>query len=82
MNKLLSVALAATVAVIGVSSAQARDDHRRPGGHHGHHRPNGRPVVVAPGALVIGHYYGGHGYWDGRRYWGHRDRRHGGWRYR
>ncbi len=30
----------------------------------------------------IGVYYGGRGWWDGHRYWGHRDRWHGGWRYR
>jgi hypothetical protein len=34
------------------------------------------------GPLVIGTYYHGRGYWDGHRYWQHRDRWHGGWRYR
>ena len=37
------------------------------------------PVVVAP---QIGVFYGGRGYWDGHRYWMHRDRWHDGWRYR
>jgi hypothetical protein len=40
-------------------------------------------VIAGPGgALVIGTYYPRRGYWDGRRYWAHRDRWHGGWRYR
>jgi len=30
----------------------------------------------------IGVFYGGRGWWDGHRYWGHRERFHGGWRYR
>ena len=30
----------------------------------------------------IGIFYAGHGWWDGHRYWGHRYRFHGGWRYR
>jgi hypothetical protein len=34
------------------------------------------------GPLVIGNFYHGRGYWDGHRYWGHRERWHGGWRYR
>jgi hypothetical protein len=32
--------------------------------------------------MVIGTYYPHQGYWDGHRYWQHRDRWHGGWRYR
>ena len=84
MNRLLAVTLAAGVALAGVSSADARDGCG-PGGHRGprgHCRPNnGGPVVVAP-ALVIGQYYGRRGYWDGQRYWQHRERWHGGWRYR
>ena len=86
MNRIVAIALAASVAAIGVSSAEARDGCG-PGGHrgpYGHCRPNGGPgpVVVAPGALVVGQYYGGRGYWDGQRYWHHRERWHGGWRYR
>jgi hypothetical protein len=30
----------------------------------------------------IGVFYGGRGWWDGHRYWAHRDRWHGHWRYR
>ena len=30
----------------------------------------------------IGVFYTGRGWWDGHRYWGHRYRWHGGWRYR
>jgi hypothetical protein len=40
-----------------------------------------RPGVVVGGPR-IGVFYGGRGWWDGHRYWGHRDRWHGGWRYR
>lgn len=84
MNRLVAVALAASIAVVGVSSAQARQGCG-PGGHrgpYGHCRPNRRPVVVAPGVLVVGRYYHGRGYWDGHRYWHRRERWHGGWRYR
>ncbi len=46
-------------------------------------RPNGGgPVVVVPGGLAVGVFYPGRGYWDGNRYWGHRYRWNGGWRYR
>jgi hypothetical protein len=52
------------------------------GGHHGcwHHRHCGGPVVVV--GPRVGVFYAGRGYWDGHRYWGHRDRWHGHWRYR
>jgi hypothetical protein len=85
MNKIIMAALAATVAVGGISAAQAADGCG-PGGHRGYHgncRPNrgGDAVVVAPG-LVVGTYYHGHGYWDGHRYYQHRERWHNGWRYR
>jgi hypothetical protein len=88
MKALLAVALAAT-AVTAASSAYAADGCGR--GYHrgpmGHCRPNnwrGGPgvVAVAPGGLVVDQWYGGRGYWDGHRYWMHRDRWHGGWRYR
>jgi hypothetical protein len=39
-----------------------------------------RGVVVA--GPRIGVFYGGRGWWDGHRYWGHRYHWHGGWRYR
>ncbi len=83
MNKLLAVALAATVTIAGASAASARDGcgrgaHRGPAGHC---RPN-----VGPGYAqrpVIGVFYPGRGYWYNNRYYQHRYRHHrGGWRYR
>jgi hypothetical protein len=85
MKRIFAVALAAGVAFAAMSPAQARQGcgpgfHRGP---YGHCRPNRGPgvVAVAPG-LVVGNFYGGRGYWDGRRYWQHRYRRHNGWGYR
>ncbi len=83
MKKFVLAAVCAGAALVAVSSASAeggcgRGFHRGP---YGGCRPNGGAVFVAPG-LAIGTFYPGHGYWDGRRYWGHRDRWHGGWRYR
>lgn len=85
IKTVLLAALAAT-AVTAVSPAEAAQGcgpgfHRGP---YGHCRPNGGPgpVVVAPGGLIVDRYYEGRGYWDGHRYWRHRDRWHGGWRYR
>jgi hypothetical protein len=84
-RKLLLAALAIGAAVTAISPADARGGcglgyHRGP---YGGCRPNlgHGPVVVGP-APAIGVYYGGRGYWDGHRYWGHRYRWHGGWRYR
>jgi hypothetical protein len=37
--------------------------------------------VVAP-AFVVGNFYPGRGWWDGHSWYQHRDRWHGGWRYR
>jgi hypothetical protein len=83
MRKILTTALLVSAALGATSAAQAADGcgrgfHRGPWGHC---RPNGYagPVVVGP---QIGVFYGGRGYWDGHRYWMHRDRWHGGWRYR
>jgi len=47
---------------------------RHPGACHG-----AGYVVVGP---RVGVFYHGRGWWDGHRYWGHRYRWHGGWRYR
>ncbi|HWA89319.1 MAG TPA: hypothetical protein VG889_04745 [Rhizomicrobium sp.] len=44
--------------------------------HRGYYGP---AVVAGP---RIGVFYTGRGWWDGHRYWGHRYRWHGGWRYR
>ena len=68
------VATAATLALAPAAEARqgcGRDGHRGPYGQ-GYRGPT----------LVVGNFYAGHGYWDGRRYWQHRDRFHGGWRYR
>jgi hypothetical protein len=86
MKRAIALILAAGVACSAVSAADAREGcgpgaHRGP---YGHCRPNGfdpRPVAIAPG-LVIGNFYTGRGYWDGHRYWAHRDRFHRDWRYR
>ena len=82
--KMFALALAAGVAVAAASSADAsqgcgRGFHRGP---YGHCRPNRGPVMVAPGTLIVGNYYARRGYWDGHRYWPHRERWHNGWRYR
>lgn len=84
MRKIILAALATGAALMAVGPAQARQGcgrgwHRGPGGYC---RPNRvGPAVIEPG-LRIGVFYPGHGYWDGRRYWVHRYRWHGGWRYR
>jgi len=84
MKKLLLIALAAGASLTAISPAAARQGcgigfHRGP---YGHCVPNRGPVLIAPGVPTIGVFYGGRGYWDGHRYWPHRYRWHGGWRYR
>jgi hypothetical protein len=84
MKKLVFAAIAASTALVAAHPAEAAQGCG-PGGHrgpYGHCRPNGGPVVVAPDGLVVGTYYPRQGWWDGHRYWAHRDRWHGGWRYR
>ena len=85
MKRSMLLLLGAGAALAMAGSAYAADGcgpafHRGP---YGHCRPNGGPgpgpVVVGP---AIGVFYPGRGYWDGHRYYGHRDRFHGGWRYR
>lgn len=83
MKKLIFAAIAASTALAAVGPAQAAQGcgpgwHR---GYYGHCRPNG-PPVYGPGPVVIGSYYPRQGWWDGHRYWAHRDHWHGGWRYR
>lgn len=84
MKKIITIALAAGVALSAASAASASDGcgrgyHRGP---HGRCRPGGPgAVAVAPG-LVIGQFYGGRGYWDGHRYYQKRYRYNNGWRYR
>lgn len=90
MKLKLTLALAAGVAGLALTAtpAAARDGcgkgyHRGP---YGHCRPNWRDNRYHRGGpvLIVGNYYRGHGYWDGRRYWRERYRDHdrGDWRYR
>ncbi len=85
MKTILTLALAAT-ALAGATAAEARDGCGRGffRGPYGHCRPmyGPRPGVVVGGPLIVDTFYPGRGYWDGHRYWWHRDRWHGGWRYR
>jgi hypothetical protein len=96
MKMLLLAALAAGTMVVAAGPAQARDGCG-PGFHRGYYGrcfPNGGPgrwgppppppgpVMVGPGGPAVGVFYEGRGYWDGHRYWRHRDHWHGGWRYR
>lgn len=84
MKKLLLVALAAASALSLPVAAQAREGC----GPGAHRTPHGRCIANGAGwrrggvNLVIGNFYPGQGYWDGHRYWQHRERWHGGWRYR
>jgi hypothetical protein len=91
MKTTFALALGAAAALALASTAHAADGcgrgfHRGP---YGHCRPNEGPPVVGPGPVVggpgpwtVGVFYPGHGYWDGHRWWGHREHWHGGWRYR
>ena len=84
MKKLIFTALAATAMFAALAPSEAAQGcgpgfHRGP---YGHCRPNGAVADVRVGPLVIGTFYPGRGYWDGHRYWMHRERWHGGWRYR
>jgi len=90
MQKLLLAALAAGTVMAAAPAAQARDGCG-PGMHRdGYGRcfpnrgPRGPVAYVVPGGppLVIGNYYHGRGYWDGRAWYHHRERWNGGWRYR
>ena len=83
MKKIVLAALSVGAALITLQSADAAGGcgpafHRGPyGGCRRNFGP--RPALAGP---VLGVFYPGHGYWDGHRYWGHRYRFHGGWRYR
>ncbi len=84
MNKLLAVALAATVTFGTASIAEARQGcgagmHRGPAGYCRPNRGGRGAYVVRP---VIGTFYPGRGYYYNNRYWQHRYRHHNGWRYR
>lgn len=85
MRKILAFAFVAALVTGASSSADARGGcgpgwHPGPYGRHCFRNADGgEAVVLTPG---VGVFVTGHGYWDGRRYWWHRDRWHGGWRYR
>jgi len=83
MKRLFVTAIAVSAVFAAFSPAEAAQGcgpgwHR---GYYGHCRPN-RPPAFVPGPFVVGTYYPRRGWWDGHRYWGHRDRWHRGWRYR
>ncbi|HWA04051.1 MAG TPA: hypothetical protein VG819_11060 [Rhizomicrobium sp.] len=53
--------------------------------HHAWCRHHPRACFRRGGVVVvprIGVFYAGRGWWDGHRYWRHRERWHGHWRYR
>ena len=79
MKTILMAALAAGTVMTATAPADAAQGCG-PGGHrgpYGHCLPN-----RGPGGVIVGQYYRGRGYWAGQRYWGHRERFNGGWRYR
>lgn len=84
MKNIVTLALAAGLALGTATIAEARQGcgpgfHRGPAGYC---RPDHREsVVVTPRGLIVGNFYAGRGYWDGRRYYQHRRHHGGGWRY-
>jgi len=83
MKKFLLATIAAAAVCTAIAPVEARQGCGV-GGHRdawGHCRPNRGGAIVAPGER-IGVFYPGRGYWDGGRYWAHREWAHGGWRYR
>ena len=80
LKSLLAVALVAGTTLAATAPADAREGC----GRNAHRNPRGRCVsdFRRGPVLVIGNYYHGRGYWDGRRYFQHRYRHHNGWRYR
>jgi hypothetical protein len=86
MKKLLFIALTSVAALTAIAPTVDAAQGCGVGFHRGPYgrcRPNAAPgpVVVVPAGPRVGVYYHGQGYWDGHRYWVHRDRWHGGWRY-
>lgn len=84
MRRLVAVVFTLAVALGTTSSAEARGGcgpgwHPGPYGHHCFRNAHGAAVVIGP---RVGVYVTGRGYWDGHRYWWHRERWRGGWRYR
>jgi hypothetical protein len=86
LKKIMLGAVAAGLTLASVTAANA-EGGCGPGFHRGPYggcRANygAGPAVVVGGVPVLGVFYHGRGYWDGHRYWAHRDHWHGGWRYR
>lgn len=96
MKKFLAAAVFAGAAMLTTVAADAqgygrdrgrdhdRSEYRDRDRYRDHRRSDyrgGGGIRIAPG-LIIGRFYNGRGYWDGRRYYQNRYRHHGGWRYR
>ena len=81
MKKSLILSLAAAAATLTIApQAQARE-----GCGVGYHRFHGRCVMnrnMHRQVWVVGRYYNGRGYWDGHRWYKHREMHRGHWRYR
>ncbi len=82
----LLLAAAATAAAAASLGAATPAEARQGCGPNAHRAPHGRCVPDrnfrnrGP-VLVVGNFYQGRGYWDGRRYYQHRERHGRGWRY-
>ncbi len=83
MKTLLLAAAALGGMVMASATAEARQGCG-PGFHRGYYGRcvSNRGPHYAPRAYIVHRYYPGRGYWYGNRFWGHRHRWHGGWRYR
>ncbi|SEL12029.1 hypothetical protein SAMN05216382_1533 [Sphingomonas palmae] len=83
MKTLLLAAAALGGMVMASAPAEARQGCG-PGFHRGYYGRcvSNRGPRYAPRAYIVHRYYPGRGYWYGNRFWGHRYRWHGGWRYR
>lgn len=91
MKRLLMVALLAGTAfgIAAPAEAQGGCGHGWHRGIYGNCRPNHGVDYIAVGpsgyAMPVGPeidlFYPGYGYWDGSRYYMHRDHWNGGWRY-
>lgn len=83
MKTLVLVAAALGGTLMASAPAEARQGCG-PGFHRGYYGrcvANRGPAYVRRG-YVVHRYYPGRGYWYGNRFWVHRYRWHGGWRYR
>ncbi|MBW6524756.1 hypothetical protein KZ810_14735 [Sphingomonas sp. RHCKR47] len=83
MKTLVLVAAALGGTLMASAPAEARQGCG-PGFHRGYYGrcvANRWPAYARRG-YVVHRYYPGRGYWYGNRFWVHRYRWHGGWRYR